>query len=745
VLTDEEGLVEGLVRPDPRLGTEVGGYRIDSFLGRGGMSRVYRAEHGRLGRPVALKLLGPELADDPTFRARFEREWRIAAGLRHPHIVPIYDAGDADGVLYIAMLLVEGGDLSALLRDAGAMEPERALDVLAQIASALDAAHEQHLIHRDLKPSNILLATGQAAYGKDHAYLADFGLTKSVGSGSRLTMTGSFLGTPSYIAPEQVSGRPVDHRADIYALACVLFECLTGSVPYPRETEVAAIAAHLTDPLPSARSIRPDLPLAIDAVLARGLAKKPDDRFATASELIGAAKSAFAAGPAAAVPAATVALTAVDQTLAVRADPLEPAGTSPRSWLSEVVTNSRRRGEATVAEDDGEADSGATAVGVAMPRDEERRARRSDTMTPTERAPRRRGVARPALILGLVLIPLLVAGAVLAGFWPRFPGGVAATSPSPPTPAATASPTSATSPSPTGPAGLTAHERYLYERVPAAIAPGCRSYTPRSTDTEVQGQVAGLTCRVSSADVSEALYFRFTSSDVLTKWWRQRLREAHVQPDSGGCSADKSGETSYADGRVLCFVSSSAGRIRWLDENALIYGAVNGRLNGALSGALGWWAGMHRPENIRTEPLFLPAEQRLLDETLADIRDGCTPYRIVLPGEVAVEGSIASIDCAVTGTFIENVGYFRFASVSALETWWKKRIAREGLKLDSGGCADGTAGETAYEGGRMACYLGSDNKARIRWIDYARLVYGTLNANNGNLEALLERWGSLIP
>jgi hypothetical protein len=352
-------------------------------------------------------------------------------------------------------------------------------------------------------------------------------------------------------------------------------------------------------------------------------------------------------------------------------------------------------------------------------------------------------VARPALILGLVLVPLLVAGAALAGFWPRFPGGIAA-SPSPtPTLAPTASPTVAASPSATAPADLTADERYLFERVPAAIAPGCRSYEPRSTDTEVQGQVAGLTCRVSSADVSEALYFRFTSGDVLTGWWGQRLRQAQVQPDSGGCSASETGETSYADGRVLCFVSSSAGRIRWLDENALIYGVVNGRINGALSRALGWWVALHAPEDIRTDPLFLPAEQRLLDETPADIRDGCTPYRIVFAGEVAVEGSIASIDCAVAGTFIENVGYFRFASASTLETWWKKRIAREGLKLDSGGCADGTVGETAYEGGRMACYVGTDKKARIRWIDEVRLVYGTLNANNANLEALFERWGSL--
>ncbi len=223
--------------PDPQIGSELAGYRIEAAIGRGGMSRVYRAEHLRLGRPVALKLLGSDLAEDPLFRARFEREWRLAVSLRHPHIVPIYDAGEEDGILYIAMLLVEGGDLSLLLRQHGAMDPDRALHVLAQIASALDAAHGQDLIHRDLKPSNVLLATGRAADSDDHAYLADFGLTKSVSSSSQLTLTGSYLGTPSYSSPEQIAGHTLDTRADVYALACMLFECLTGSLPYPRDSE----------------------------------------------------------------------------------------------------------------------------------------------------------------------------------------------------------------------------------------------------------------------------------------------------------------------------------------------------------------------------------------------------------------------------------------------------------------------------------------------------------------------------
>ncbi len=227
----------------PRIGTVFAGYRIEAVRGRGGMSVVYRAENPRLGNIVALKLLSAELAEDEGFRERFVRESRTAASIPHPHIIPIYDAGDAEGVLYIAMRHVEGPDLKELAKDRGRLPPARVLRLGAQVASALDAAHALGLIHRDVKPANILLEAG--ADGEDHSYLADFGLTKHVDSHSGLTGSGQFIGTIDYMAPEQIEGRQVDARADVYALGCVLFECLAGSPPYRRDTEVAVLWAHM--------------------------------------------------------------------------------------------------------------------------------------------------------------------------------------------------------------------------------------------------------------------------------------------------------------------------------------------------------------------------------------------------------------------------------------------------------------------------------------------------------------------
>src|SRR6266498_833420 len=203
------------------------------------MSVVYRAENPRLGNVVALKLLSAALAEDETFRERFVRESRTAASIAHPNIIPIHDAGDAEGVLYIAMRYVEGPDLKARVQDG--LPAGRALLIGAQVASALDAAHARGMVHRDVKPANVLVEPG--AEGEDHAYLADFGLTKHVESHSGITGTGQFLGTIDYMAPEQIEGRQVDARADVYALGCVLFECLAGSPPYRRESEVAVLWA----------------------------------------------------------------------------------------------------------------------------------------------------------------------------------------------------------------------------------------------------------------------------------------------------------------------------------------------------------------------------------------------------------------------------------------------------------------------------------------------------------------------
>src|SRR5439155_1417169 len=259
--------------PDRRIGTELGGYRIIEPLGRGGTSVVYRAEHVRLGRQAALKLLSPGIGE-ADFSGRFLRESQLAASLDHPSIVPVYDAGEADGLLYIAMACVEGSDLRTVLADEGRLPLRRALRIVGQIGSALDAAHARGLVHRDVKPANILVADD------DRAYLTDFGVVKDLASNGK-TRTGSFIGTIEYGAPEQIEGREVDGRADVYALACVLYECLAGTPPFHRPSEVAVLNAHLHAPPPKLTRAVPELPAALESVIAKALSKSPLDRYAT--------------------------------------------------------------------------------------------------------------------------------------------------------------------------------------------------------------------------------------------------------------------------------------------------------------------------------------------------------------------------------------------------------------------------------------------------------------------------------
>ena len=261
-------------------GSVLGDFRIEGELGHGGMGVVYRATQLSLGRPVALKVIASALTDEGGFRDRFVRESRLAASLDHPNVIPVYAAGEHEGVLYIAMRFVEGTDLRALIRRERALDPLRAAGVIAQVASALDAAHESGLVHRDVKPANVLVASRG---GGEHVYLTDFGLTKRSASESSLTAAGEWVGTLDYVAPEQVRGDPVDSRADIYALGCVLYEMLTGQVPFPRENDLAKLWAHISDDAPSALELAPEGPPALAAVAERAMAKDPADRFAEAA------------------------------------------------------------------------------------------------------------------------------------------------------------------------------------------------------------------------------------------------------------------------------------------------------------------------------------------------------------------------------------------------------------------------------------------------------------------------------
>jgi serine/threonine protein kinase/streptogramin lyase len=356
-------------------GAAFAGYRIQAVAGRGGMGVVYRATQLDLERTVALKVIAPDLAEDPDFRARFVRESRVAASIDHPNVIPIYAAGEHEGVLYIAMRYVEGEDMRSLLRREGALEPGRAAYLVSQTAAALDAAHARGIVHRDVKPANILLGYG------DHAYLTDFGLTKNVGSTSVLSHAGHWVGTLGYVAPEQIRGGHVDARADVYALGCLLFFALTGTTPYRRDSDEAAMWAHLNDPPPSPRAVVTGIPESFDEVVARALAKDPADRFPSTGDL----------GRAALAAAGRIAATPPERRVATGA-------AAPLADTPTVVSPDDARTELDGPGPDG---------GGSRPDADE-----SSTEAPTTVASRgRRRATRRALLLAA---PLIVAGIALA-------------------------------------------------------------------------------------------------------------------------------------------------------------------------------------------------------------------------------------------------------------------------------------------------------------------------------------------
>ncbi|MHA3022674.1 serine/threonine-protein kinase [Mycobacterium sp. BMJ-28] len=272
-------------------GTPFGRYRLVRVLGRGGMGEVWQAYDTTMNRVVALKVLPANLADDDTYQRRFRREAQMAAGLNEPHIVPIHDFGEIDGRLYVTMRLIDGKTIHELLED-GPLSPQRSVSIVEQIAAALNAAHRVGLVHRDVKPSNILVTD------EDFAYLIDFGIARTAGA-TKLTSTGSTIGTLAYMAPERLSTDTSDARADIYALTCVLHECLTGSQPFPGDSMERQVAGHLTLPPPRPSLIRAGVPPQMDQVIAAGMAKDPAHRYATTRDLAAAARAALTAKPAA--------------------------------------------------------------------------------------------------------------------------------------------------------------------------------------------------------------------------------------------------------------------------------------------------------------------------------------------------------------------------------------------------------------------------------------------------------------
>jgi hypothetical protein len=339
---------------DLGVGSTIAGCRIEAVAGRGGMAVVYRAMQEALQRQVALKVIAPECARDEEFRARFKRETVIAASIDHPNAIPVYEAGERDGVLYLMMRYVDGTDLRQLLDREGPLTPARAAQLLVPVTAALHAAHRKGLVHRDVKPSNVLIAPNPDG---DHVYLTDFGIarqTDASAAGGPITKTGMFVGTVDYMAPERIEGQRGDARSDIYAFGCMLFQTLTGQVPFPRASEVAKIYAHLSEPFPSLTAIRSDAPPALETVIDRATARSPDERYETAAEAGQALSAAAASEPTTpvarpALPAATVPASAPEPAAPTAPAPAGPTEPAQRPATAPTAGMPRRGRRSTVA------------------------------------------------------------------------------------------------------------------------------------------------------------------------------------------------------------------------------------------------------------------------------------------------------------------------------------------------------------------------------------------------------------
>ncbi len=412
----------------PLVGDEYAGYRVRSVLGRGGMSVVYQAENLRLSNVIALKVLAPELADDDVFRARFLEESRIAASLNHPNVIPIYDMGSKDDLLYIAMRYVSGTDMRQMIKKRGRLRPDTALFLIGQAARALDAAHRKGLVHRDVKPGNLLVERGDDEADPDHVYLADFGITKHAMSRSGLTSTGQFLGTIDYVAPEQIRGMSVLGLADQYSLGCVLYECLTGRVPFEKDLDAAIIWAHVEEMPTLPTILRPELPPEVDEVFGRVLAKRPDERYGSCREFVEAARHALGIPDtgSAAYPSPTSSpgvLTGAplpslppfsqpQKSAWWNSAPSQPEAGAPVAAVSSAAVESGAR-----------AASGHTMTSHRRPpgsADADDADRAGGTPPPAGRPPRRRWYSQPAWLAALIVLVLVGAG---AGTWAGLHGG----------------------------------------------------------------------------------------------------------------------------------------------------------------------------------------------------------------------------------------------------------------------------------------------------------------------------------
>jgi serine/threonine protein kinase len=540
----------------PLVGDEFAGYRLRAVIGRGGMSVVFQAENPRLGNVVALKVLAPELASQDVFRTRFLHESRTAASLNHPNVVPIYDVGPCGDLLYIAMRYVTGTDLRALLKKERQIPPEKALMITGQVARALDAAHRRGLVHRDVKPGNILLEE-ETDDDPVHVYLADFGITKHTLSRSGLTSTGEFLGTIDYVAPEQIQGTPVDGRADQYSLGCVLYECLTGHVPFEKDLDAAVIWAHVEELPPMPSALRPDLPSGVDDVFGKVMAKKAADRYPSCREFVEAARVALAGRR------------AEPLTIAARRQPPDSAHAStPPPAVRDRPGGAGRRGRPAAPRGDG---SGA------------------------EEPPRRRRGRRWIAALG-ALVLVIAAG---VGGWLALHGNSGAS------PSGT----------PSSPA-MGSNSPLMQALVQTNRNNEAKGQLPPST-CHAQGMTQ-VTCSNPAQSITSATFRTYPSLTALYQAYVTKVKSlssGHFQPNVGNCSTRRnSGEVSWnhqfqhprnfsikqsesgmldkdtqAAGRVFCTITNLYNLV-WTQNDRLLLGWLSATDH---QSGFNWWVAIH--------------------------------------------------------------------------------------------------------------------------------------------------------
>jgi serine/threonine protein kinase len=706
---------------DEAIGTVLAGYRLEALIGRGGMSAVYRAEHVQLGKKVALKILSPALALDDDFRERFLRESRIAASIEHPNIVPIYDAGEVDGRLYIAMRHVDGLDLKQLIERDGPLSLGHTVFLIEQISSALDTAHALDLVHRDVKPGNVLIASGT-----ERVYLSDFGVVKHGGS-TGLTRTGYFLGTIDYAAPEQIEGRPVDARTDVYAVGCLIYECLTGAPPFQPAGEMAVIHAHLTQAPPRPWLKRPELPPAIDGVIATAMAKQQDQRYASAGALAHALRA--------------VALDVV---------PDAPRSEKHQPGADETVMSSTDRAEhgsplpappppATPRESPPPASSEAP-VPRAKPSESEPSFR--DRASGARRW--RLGTKGTVIAIGLALaaaaaitfaVRSLSDSAMTAN---RYPDAIEAD--------------------------------LLLSHVPMDIRSSCQRIPPIATAVFLRS----VKCRQAGSGHGFVTYSRAHSGDALRAYYLQQVQKFGLRyPTTSACrgkqpSADewrREGLTTHveepsrhAEGRVLCYRQGSTGSVAWTDTPTKIFAQAS-RPAAQRNGLYAWWRSTAGPEKGlgmesmgSTKGRYPDAieQELLLNHIPPAIRKSCTRSD-AFDRTVFLRGVTCSARPA--GASVE---YIYAHNGSAMKTFFNDEITAAGLNFPtSDECA--RAGEAAdtwmrsgdighLEGnftrqaeGRVLCYPGG-GQAVIEWTDSTTGIYARATGPAVAGRALYDWW-----